>query len=116
MESALVIAIVLVAITAAGAWWLHRRHREVVGDGDGADWPTSAGPTVDDAPAPLLDRDALLRGRRPFNPSGWDDTPDDEPASEAPATDPGQPQDGELPTYFDRDFLAKRQRKDDPEA
>ncbi len=116
MESALVIAIVLVAITAAGAWWLHRRHREVVGDGDEAGWPTSAAPAEDDAPAPLLDRDALLRGRRPFNPSGWDDTPDDEPASGEPATSATDTPDDDLPTYFDRDFLARRQRKDEPET
>jgi hypothetical protein len=115
METALVIAGVLVALTAAGGWWLYRRHRQVVGDDESAG-PAPGDPLEDVGPLPLLDRDALLQGRRPFNPAGWDDTPDDDPgASDADDFVPDAGGD-ELPTYFDRDFLANRQRPEPPEG
>jgi hypothetical protein len=112
MEIAL--AIVLVVVAAAGGWWLYRRRRQLLG-GDGAGLPASAGPVGQvAAPAPVLDRDALLRDRGPFNPANWDDTPDAEPGS--PDDYVAETDADDLPTYFDRDFLAQRERKDPQEG
>lgn len=121
METTWVIAVVLVALTVAGAVWLHRRHRQLVGDDPTALVADAGEPLRDEGPAPVLDRDALLARRRPFNPAGWDDTPDDDTPDDhtrdggAPAADDGAaPAREELPTYLDREFLARRERKDPP--
>nr|WP_300151392.1 hypothetical protein [Propionicimonas sp.] len=115
METALVIAGVLVVLAAAGGWWLSRRHRQVVGDDEFA-WPSPAAPPEAAGPPPLLDRDALLQGRRPFNPAGWDDTPDDDPGASDDSDVVPDAGGEDLPTYFDRDFLAGRQRPEPPES
>ena len=98
--------IVIVVALAAGVlfWWLRRRAVAPVED----EWqlPAEQG---DHAPAStpepqILDRDAVLRRNRAFDPSNWDDTPDGAGASPA-AAEPG-----DLPTYFDREYLERKKR------
>jgi hypothetical protein len=70
--------------------------------------PEVGGARPGSAPEPqILDRD-MLGGKRAFDPSGWDNTPDGaaEPAAE--------PEPGELPRFFDRDYLEKKQRGETP--
>lgn len=115
METTWVIAVVLVVLTVAGALWLNRRHRQLVGDDPTALVADAGEPPREEGPPPVLDRDALLAGRRPFNPAGWDDTPDDLPDDgAADGSAKAGPEGEELPTYLDREFLARRERKDPP--
>lgn len=114
METALAIVLVLVVVAAAGGWWLYRRRRQLLG-ADRTVVPVSADPVEQvEAPAPVLDRGVLLQDRGPFNPANWDDTPDAEPGS--PDDYVTETEADDLPTYFDRDFLAQRERKDPPDG
>ncbi len=61
------------------------------------------------APPPqVLDREALVNRSRQLDPSKWDNTP--EGAGEG---DDEPPETGDLPRFFDRDYL-RRQRGDEP--
>ena len=102
----------LALVAAVAAWWfLRRRTPPVVED----EWelPPAAAPrrpSVDAGPQ-VLDREAVLRRDRVLDPSKWDNTPDDGDHWATPEAEPG-----ELPQFFDRDYLQQRARKDDPDA
>jgi len=99
--------IVIVIVLAAGAvfWWLRRRSATPVED----EWqlPPEQGEQAHvSPPAPqILDRESVLRRSRVLDPSKWDDTPDGAGASPAAEAEPG-----DLPTYFDREYLERKKR------
>ncbi len=109
-----VFLILAVALMAGAWWWLKRRRRELLGQLD-----EPAGDTEPPAPQALT-RDALMNRPRTFDPNAWDDGPGRSakpapaPASPAaPRPAPAAPSDDEdeAPAYFDREFLARRQRE-----
>lgn len=105
--------IIVVAAIAAGAvfWWFRRRNATPPVE-DEWQLPPEDGRAVR-APAPepqVLDRDTVLGGKRAFDPSGWDNTPD---GAASPAA---EPEPGELPRFFDRDYLERKNRGDEPPA
>lgn len=107
MEWFVFVVILVAVILAGGGWWLARRRREVLSDEEWA-VPDQTGESSVDAPPEYFDRDALLNRPRTLNPHGWDDTPDG-PSKETDV-------EGDLPTYFDRDYVASRRRPDPSEG
>lgn len=104
MEWFVFVVILVAVILAGGGWWLGRRRREVLSDDEEWAIPDQTAESSVDAPPEYFDRDALLNRPRTLNPHGWDNTPD----AESKETDV----EGDLPTYFDRDYLASRRRHD----
>ncbi len=100
------VILLLLAVLAAGAfvaWMVIRRRRPVPEDDEWTLPPadgtkTRPAPPAAPEPPPRLDRDALLKPPRAFDPSRWDDPPagDGEEAEE------------DLPRFFDRDYLRQR--------
>lgn len=102
----------LVLVAAAAAWWFLRRRRSSAVAEEWTPAPAEASPRRGgDAGPQVLDREAVLRRDRVLDPSKWDNTPDDVDGRATQEADPG-----ELPTFFDRDYLQQRARKDDPDA
>jgi hypothetical protein len=105
-----VFLIVLAAIAAAAAYWWFRRRNSTPPPED--EWrlpPETAQARPASPPEPqVLDRDTVLGGKRAFDPSGWDNTPDGSGGPQA------EPEPGELPRYFDRDYLDRKQRGESP--
>lgn len=64
-------------------------------------------------PFPVLDRDALLHRDRTLDPSAWDDSPDSLSGTDVDDPDAPAPE-AEAPTYFDRSFLEKRAKDENP--
>src|SRR5665647_2173544 len=67
----------------------------------------------------VLDRDTVLGRNRVFDPAQWDDTPDgsEEDGTEEPFEEPADGPGGEdLPRYFDREYLERKNRGEAPEA
>ncbi|MGB7963229.1 MAG: hypothetical protein WCF12_09785 [Propionicimonas sp.] len=97
---------------AAAAWWFLRRRRPSAVEEEWTLPPADAvrRPSRDVGPQ-ILDRQAVLRRDRVLDPSKWDNTPDDGDGWETPEADPG-----DLPQFFDRDYLQQRAPKDDPNA
>ncbi len=59
----------------------------------------------------------MLGRNRVFDPTNWDDTPDgsEEDGPDAPDEEPvGGPVAEELPRFFDRDYLERKQRGETP--
>jgi hypothetical protein len=103
--------IIVVAAIAAGAlyWWFRRRNTPPPPEDEWQLPPEAGGTRPPATPEPqVLDRDTVLGGKRAFDPSGWDNAPDGsaEPVAE--------PEPGELPRFFDRDYLEKKQRGETP--
>lgn len=108
MEWFVIVVILLAVILAGGVWWVGRRRREALSDDEEWAVPDQSAESPVNAPPEYFDRDALLHRPRTLNPQGWDNTPD----AEAKETDI----EGDLPAYFDRDYLASRQRQEPTEG
>lgn len=106
---------VLVGAMVAALLALRRRRTPVEED----EWtlPPIAGAAPEGPTHEVLDRDALLNRSRTYDPRGWDDTPDgEEPEDDLSAAGgPGDPVEGDLPRYFDRDYLESRKRDHEEE-
>lgn len=105
-----IIVLALALLAATAAWWFARRRTPRVEEdawtlpaGGAGSRPAEPGPQV-------LDREMLLGGNRVLDPGGWDDTPDGEEA------EPGEDDLGDLPKYFDRDYLRRREQGEAPPA
>lgn len=108
-----ILAAVLVIGMAAAYWWLSRRRKELLGE-DGK-LPSVRAERDDYLPPPRLTRDSLVNRPQAFDPHAWDDSPDSESGTE-PEAPPARPEpEDELPAYFDREFLERRQRKPEPD-
>lgn len=101
---ALVTVLVVLVVGAVVAWWLMRRRRTAPVEDEWtlppeAPGQESANPSGGAAPAPVqrLDRDALVNPNRTLDPSKWDNSPDG-----------GGEVEGDLPRFFDRDYLARK--------
>jgi hypothetical protein len=102
--------IVVVALVAVAVfWWLRRRATpppiEDVWELPPATGSRPAAPPV----AQILDRDAVLGGKPVFDSTKWDDSPEGEQDATA-----AEPEPGELPRFFDRDYLERKQRGESP--
>jgi hypothetical protein len=67
----------------------------------------------------VLDRDTVLGRNRVFDPTNWDDTPDgsQEEGAEEPVEEPTDiPIGDDLPRFFDREYLERKNRGEAPEA
>jgi hypothetical protein len=98
--------VIVIALAAGGVfWWLRRRSTVPVED----EWqvPSEQGDRAPSSPPvpQILDRESVLRRNRAFDPTKWDDTPDG--ADEPPAA---EAESGDLPTYFDREYLEQKKR------
>jgi hypothetical protein len=107
----LVIGIVAMAaiVLIAFLWWRNRRRMSA----QPQEWDEAAtddpGPRLGGAPVPqILDRNSLVNRSRVLDPSKWDNGSEGSGSGE-----PDEP--GDLPRFFDRDYL-RRQRADDPPA
>ena len=99
-----VVLIVLVVGMGLAWWWLSRRRRELL------DREEPEEPTLSGAPE-VFTRDALVNRSRRFDPGAWDDSPD---AAGSPTASPRE--DGDLPTFLDREYLERRNRPAAPAA
>jgi len=126
-----VLLILVCAVAALGWWWWKKRRPEPVEDErilpPASETPTPhlmarkaaapadpAGPPAASPPAApsasgrgvILDREFLLKRDRTFDPRNWDNSPD--PVGFVP----GEAEvEGDLPTFFDREYLEKRARE-----
>jgi hypothetical protein len=102
--------LILLAVVAAGAcvgWSVMRRRRPVPEEDEWTLPPVSGERPATAAGAeapPRLDRDALVKRPRAFDPSRWDD----QHVGGEPGT--GEDDADDLPRFFDRDYLRQRER------
>lgn len=115
METTLLLAAVIAAVGFGGLWWLRSRRNQIPADADDWTLPPPDGRAAGEPPPQVLDRSMLTDRGRAFDPRGWDNAPDDEPGGD---TDDLQPEEDpeDLPTFFDREYLEKRRRKEAPDA
>ena len=103
MEPVGVISVIAV-VAGAVFWWFRRRASSTPVEDD---WevPAERGQSVPAShPEPqILDREAVLRRSRVFDPSKWDNTPEGSLAAE-------ESEPGDLPRFFDRDYLERKKR------
>ena len=95
--------LVVVLVAAAAAWWFARRRRGTPAEDFPPADPPAAGAAAPAAPQ-VLDRGMLLGNDRVLDPAKWDNTPDE--VAEA------EDEPGDLPKYFDRDYLRRRDGHD----
>lgn len=106
--------VVIVALAALIGWWVLRRRRPMPEEDEWRLPPeesTGAGPAAP-LPAQRFDRDALVNRSRAFDPTRWDDTPDpagDDAESEDPEDAVAEEEVEDLPRFFDRDYLRRRE-------
>lgn len=116
-----VLVVLVVIVGGAAAWWFLRRRTPPPVEDEWTLPPLEAsdqgGSTARPIPGESLqpfDREALLRRDRSFDPTRWDNTPDASADAEddgwAATADPGE----DLPRFFDRDYLQRRSRPDEP--
>jgi len=133
--------VVLLIVAAVGGFLVYRRVARPAAPPAEDAWelpPAPGSPAPGGPPArEFLDRDALLNRRRDFDPSAWDagsaapdspapvgapgspPGPPPAPAPEAPprppawdrADEPDAEEPGDLPRFFDRDYLERRARE-----
>jgi len=95
--------VIVIALAAGGVFWWQRRRSAVPVEDEWQLPPDQGDQAQAAAPEPqILNRDSVLRRSRAFDPSKWDDTPD---GAAAPAEE-AEP--GDLPTYFDREYLERK--------
>ena len=97
--------IIVIAVAAGAVFWWNRRRAASAPVEDEWQLPPEHGESVPASPPEpqILDREAVLGRSRVFDPSNWDNSP--EGASAAPAE---EPEPGDLPKFFDRDYLDRK--------
>lgn len=120
METILIV-IGVAAVAGAVFWWTRgRAHRPPAGAAEES--PTPQAPRRHDPlPEPqVLDRNTVLGRSRAFDPTNWDNTPDgyedDGPDNPDEGSPDGGPAGEDLPRFFDRDYLERKNRGDAPQA
>ena len=104
------VIIVIVVVAGAAFWWNRRRAASAPVE-DEWQLPPEQGESVPVSPPEpqILDREAVLGRKRAFDPAKWDNTP--EGSSAAAEAEPG-----DLPRFFDRDYLEKKEPDGEPPA
>ncbi|MFP5417033.1 MAG: hypothetical protein ACLGHZ_09205 [Actinomycetes bacterium] len=108
MEWLIIVALLGLMVAALVAW---RRRRPAVEEDEWTLPPVAPGAEPGDAPTQVLNRDALLNRPRHFDPTGWDDSSDEPDDADDEAGAGGDVIEGDLPRYFDRDYLKARDER-----